>query len=364
VLPSLNALANDPKHGAKFSNAWGSETPYRRIPQGFNAPLSARPSQPNYLYLFSGSHQGVLPPWFVDTASPYRAKVASAHNGDRLERKIDNAPSGVGNQLIPPQMRPFATANLGAALRSAGKSFLSFSESLPHPLWNGVGDPIAKSDLYRRKHNPASNWIDYGAPITLKTVPADRQRFLLPIDVNLAFDASIDPQGRKWRGFVQDADGKPLGYEHLPHVSIVVPNEQHDAHSASLDDADAWLRKNIVPYAAWAVKHNSLLIVTFDEDGSTDTSQGDAYLYGRHPIATLFHGAGVKPGVYSERIDALNVLATVLNLHGLLPAFKDDFLLTCPEDRATCEREAANLRPVLDVFGAGAALEEIAPVQD
>lgn len=359
AMPFLNSLADDPRHGARFASAWASETPYRRIPTGFRAPLSARPSQPNYLYLFSGSHQGVLPAWFADPTSPYRGDALMAANGDRLPARLEDTRIGIGNRLVPAERRPFSTANLGAALLQGGKTFLSFSQSMPHPLWDGEGDIQPFADRYRRKHNPVINWIDLGAERTPRRIPENQRRFLLPVSVNLAFSSSVDPQGRRYRGFVEDEQGRPLGLDRLPTVSLVVPDEQHDAHSASLADADAWLQQNIGPYAAWAREHNSLLIVTFDEDGSTDSSQGDPYRTGRHTIATLFYGAGVRPGVYRERIDALNVLATVLHDQGLLDRFRADFLLTCPEDRATCEREHANLRPITDVFGQGEPLQEL-----
>lgn len=122
AMPFLNGLANDPQHGARFSSAYAAETPYRRIPAGFKGPLSARPSQPNYLYLFSASHQGVLPAWFADPTSPYRADVRMASNGDALPGKRDDQPAGIGNRLIPAERRPFSTANLGAALRCARRA--------------------------------------------------------------------------------------------------------------------------------------------------------------------------------------------------------------------------------------------------
>lgn len=364
ALPFLNGLARDPRHGARFPNAWAAETPYRRIPAGFEHPLSARPSQPNYLYLFSASNQGVLPDWFADPSSPYQGKAELTRNGDRLATPSADQPTGIGNQLIPTAHRPFATANLGASLRAGGRSFQSFAESLPHPTWDAEGDADPKLDLYRRKHNPAINWIALPGTARTSSIPAERRRFLLPPDVNLAFHTSTDPQGRRWRGFAEDADGRPLDFTQLPNVALVIPNEQHDAHSASLDAMDTWLKTNIGPYAEWATKHNSLLIVTFDEDGSTDSSQGDAYHFGRDRIATLFYGAGVKPGNYAERIDALNVLATILHNQGQLAGFRRDFALTCPDDAATCTRERANLRPILDVFGRGPALKEIQPVGD
>jgi hypothetical protein len=79
------------------------------------------PSQPNYLYLFSGSNQGV----------------------------IDND---------VPQNLPFTTPNLGASLRAKGLTFLGFAEDMPK-----VGSTDTSTGLYARKHNPWVNWQGTGA---------------------------------------------------------------------------------------------------------------------------------------------------------------------------------------------------------
>ena len=86
---------------------------------------------------------------------------------------------------------------------------------------------------------------------------------------------------------------------------------------------------------------------------------GTPYRTGIDPIVTLFHGPAGKviPGTYDERIDHLNVLATVLDRYGLLEEFKRDFLQAHQGPEA--ENEAANLRPIRDVFGEGAKLAPI-----
>jgi hypothetical protein len=352
-LPFVNALAKD---GALMTQAYFSQIPYGTVPRGYAAPLPSRPSQPNYLYLFSGHYQGMLPSWFQDPASPYTGTALNDAEGNRLPQPIHGTPTGIGNNLIPAGMRPFTTPNLGAALIAAGKTYASFSESLPHPHYDAPNDPSPIADLYRRKHNPTIDWIDFGG----RTVPADKRRFVLPVETNLGFTASADPvDGKRSRGFAVDAQGKPIGFDRLPTVSIVVPNEQHDLHSAGKPPGNAWLEANIKPYAEWARAHDSLLIVTFDEDGTTDRSHGEPYLTGMHPIVTLFYGppGKVVPGTYDERIDHLNVLATVLDRYGLLDAFKRDFLHA--HEGAEAARQAANLRPIRDVFGEGAKLSPI-----
>src|SRR5947209_11646687 len=77
------------------------------------------PSQPNYVALFSGSTQGLT---------------------------SDTTPTNV----------PFSTANLGAELIAAHKTFAGFSEALPSVGY--TGDNAGGSSGYYRKHNPWVNW--------------------------------------------------------------------------------------------------------------------------------------------------------------------------------------------------------------
>ena len=352
-LPYLNGLA---KQGALMTRAYFAQTPYGIVPAGYSARLPTRPSQPNYLYLFSGHHQGVLPSWFQDPASPYTGTAINDASGKRLPAPLSNTPIGIGNNVIPASMRPFTTPNLGAALIASGRSFASFSESLPYPRYDAAGDPSPVADLYRRKHNPAINWIGLGS----RSVSADQSKNVLPVESNLGFTETTDPHdGTRYRGFAVDAQGNRIGFDQLPTVSIVVPNEQHDMHSAGKPACDEWLETHIKPYADWARQHDSLLIVTTDEDGTTNASRGDPYMTGIDPITTFFYGPPDKviSGKYDERIDHLNVLATVLDRYGLLDAFKREFLQAHRGPEA--ENMAANLRPVLDVFGEGPALPPI-----
>jgi acid phosphatase len=99
----------------------------------------------------------------------------------------------------------------------------------------------------------------------------------------------------------------PTDFTTLPKVSIVVPNLTNDMHDGSITTGDNWARTNIGAYAQWAKTHNSLLIVTFDEDDSGHSNQ----------IFTAFYGQSVKVGNYSERITHYSVLRTIENLYGL-----------------------------------------------
>jgi acid phosphatase len=158
--------------------------------------------------------------------------------------------------------------NLAAALLAAGHSFVGYSEDLPAP-----GFPGCSSGAYARKHNP---WVNFGA---------------LPKTVNQPLTA-----------FPQDLS-------RLPTVSFVIPNLDNDMHDGTVAQGDRWLRTHLGAYADWSTAHNSLLIVTADED---DKSHGNR-------IATIITGAHVRPGRYGVRTDHYGVLATVLASYRLAP---------------------------------------------
>ena len=165
----------------------------------------------------------------------------------------------------------YTGANLAAELIKAGDSFGGYSEDLPAVGSAACYAPTALNALYARKHNPWANFSD------------------LPTSINMP-----------WTSF-------PSDYSTLPTVSVVVPNQVDDMHSASIQQGDTWLQKNMDGYVQWAKTHNSLLIVTWDEDDGSSSNQ----------IPTLFVGPMVKTGTYSETIDHYSILRTLEDLYSL-----------------------------------------------
>jgi phospholipase C len=163
----------------------------------------------------------------------------------------------------------FSANNLGNELRTAGLSYTSFSESMPSD-----GSTVCTSGTYARKHNPSVNFSD------------------LPATTNLRFT-----------NFPTTA----AGFASLPTVSLVDPNLQNDMHDGSIQTGDTWLRTHMDAYLQWAKTHNSLLVVTWDEDDSSQSNQ----------VPTLFAGAHIAAGSYSERITHYTVLRTVEDAYGL-----------------------------------------------
>jgi hypothetical protein len=177
----------------------------------------------------------------------------------------------------------FTTANLGQELIASGRTFAGYSESMPSDGYTGC-----TSGRYARKHNP---WVNFAN---------------VPASANLRYTRF------------------PTDYATLPTVSFVVPNLCDDMHDCGIATGDAWAKDHLDGYLSWAAQHNSLLVITFDEnDGSP-----------QNRILTLFAGAGVRPGVHAEPVDHYRVLRTLLDTYGL-----------------PCMGNACAATPITDVWG-------------
>ena len=171
---------------------------------------------------------------------------------------------GVTDDSCPHQL---TAANLGSELIAAGRSFAGYAEGLP-----ATGSPVCVIGGYARKHVPWANFSN---------VPA----------------ADSEP-------FVRFPAGD---YASLPTVSFVIPNLCHDMHDCPVATGDGWLRAHLGGYAAWAMTHHSLLIVTWDENDGSPGNQ----------IPTIFAGQQVRPGRYSQPITHYSVLRTLEDLYQL-----------------------------------------------
>ncbi|MEV4760842.1 alkaline phosphatase family protein [Micromonospora sp. NPDC049559] len=171
---------------------------------------------------------------------------------------------GVTNDDCPKNFT--GKANLGRQLIDAGRSFKGYSESMPSNGYTGCS-----SGEYRRKHN---GWVNFD------NVPAAS---------NLTF-ASF-----------------PTDYTKLPTVAFVSPNMCNDMHDCSISTGNSWLKSKLDGYAQWAKTHNSLLVVTFDEDSGSSVNQ----------IFTTFVGQHVAVGTYSNQINHYTVLRTIEAAYGL-----------------------------------------------
>ncbi len=163
----------------------------------------------------------------------------------------------------------FSTENLGSELTAAGLTFTGFSEDLP-----SAGSTVCTSGAYARKHSP---WINFTN---------------IPSSANQPFTAF------------------PTDFTTLPTISFVIPNLNDDMHDGTISQGDTWLQQHLNNYIQFAQTHNSLLIITWDEDDNSSSNQ----------IPTIFLGPMVKTGQFNEHITHFNVLRTLEDLYGLTHA--------------------------------------------
>ena len=195
----------------------------------------------------------------------------------------------------------FTTPSLGTQMQAAGRSIATYSESMPSDGYLGCS-----SGSYARKHNPTANWV-----------------------------ATQDVTNNKtFASFPSFAS--------LPAVSLVVPDLCNDMHDCSVATGDTWLENNMDAYVQWAKANNSLFILTWDENSGTSGNQ----------IATIFVGAGIVPGQYSEFINHYNVLHTIEATQGLPPigvdatVITDIFGITSPTTTTTTPPQRQPQRPL------------------
>ena len=171
---------------------------------------------------------------------------------------------------------PFTTPNLARQLMDAGFSFKTYSPDLPYVGFQGVA-----YGKYKRKHNPVCNWQGTG----LNQVPD-----------------SLNQPFTDW----------PSDFSKLPTISYVVPAEDSDMHDGTgnkpISDGDYWCANHLEAYKQWAMTHNSLLVITWDESNAISII---------NRIPTIFYGPMVKGGNYTKQETLYSQLRTFEDMYGL-----------------------------------------------
>lgn len=269
VLPEYSHIVLVIEENKYYSRVIGSkDAPFINnvlVKQGANLTrmyAEEHNSEGNYFWIFSGSNQNV---GFHD-ATPTR----------------NNNPE-----------YPFEAPNLGEQLIKAGYTFKGYAENLP-----AIGDAASRAHDYARKHVP---WISFG------NLPQGRTE---ATSCNLQFKQF------------------PKDFNNLPTVAIVIPNLIDDMHSGKrstrVKAGDTWLKDKLGKYYEWAKTHNSLLIVTWDENsdwshfnGLTNPASKDRDI--RNRIPTIIAGAHIRHGNYPEGrgVTHVNLLRTIEAIYGL-----------------------------------------------
>ena len=195
------------------------------------------------------------------------------------------SPLGVCDDRCIPT--PFTANNLGAALLATpGRSFAGYAEDLPKK-------PVCDLNGFAKRHCPWMLFSNVPASATL-----DLSKF-------------------------------PRDFRKLPTVSFVIPNVVHDMHdgkviAAEVRAGDRWLRRKLGAYARWAQTHNSLLIITWDEDSDENYKIECPAIIATAPpanrIPTIIAGDHVKRGSRSATAYSHHdLLRTILDMYGIAP---------------------------------------------
>jgi phosphatidylinositol-3-phosphatase len=164
--------------------------------------------------------------------------------------------------------------SLGGELLKNGLTFGGYAENLP-----SVGSTECKFGKYARRNAPWVNFAD---------VPPNLSRPLSQL---------------------------PCRYETLPTVSFVAPNNDNNMDDGSVATADRWLNNYFDSYVLWARTNNSLLIVTWAEDGKLFPHKTEPP---RNRVPMVVIGSMVKNGVVSTaQYTHLNLLRTIEEMYGL-----------------------------------------------
>ena len=207
----------------------------------------------------------------------------SAPNYGELFAGSDN---GIKDGVIPPA--PFTTPNLAAELRLNGYSFTGYAQSMPSIGYTGL-----TAGAYTRGHNPWVNWQNDAADASPNQIPSA---------INLPFTY-----------FPTTA----AGFAQLPTVSFVTPDNDNNMHNGStlaqrLSNGDNFIKNDLGAYYDWARTHNSLLVITADEDDRSLPAGN------YNQVPAIFAGANVRPGAtVSSSYTLHNILRTVEDMYAL-----------------------------------------------
>jgi phosphatidylinositol-3-phosphatase len=167
--------------------------------------------------------------------------------------------------------------NIFREINKAGMSWNVYADALP-----GFGFMGMFAGNYAKRHNPAVWYSDVANS-------PEQQQNVVPFT-----QFSVDVAARN-----------------LPDYSIIIPDLEDDAHNATPETADQWLKTNIGPLLDsqyFQAGENTVMFITFD-NGDND-QQGQVF--------TAVVGQNVIPGVkVNTPFQHENTLRTIMQLLGL-----------------------------------------------
>jgi phosphatidylinositol-3-phosphatase len=208
--------------------------------------------------------------------------------------------------------------NIADKLEEHGLTWKGYMDGMPSPCFHGDYSPLAPPpDPYQGDSNepPAFNYADRHNPF-------------------IYFPNIIENEARcKAHDVPYTQLAADLAADNLPTFSFITPDTCNDGHDAPCADgrpgglttADLWLSNEMPPLIDYLRSHNGLLIVTFDENGFSDTENIFCCRGGPGPlpgfggkIGLVAVGVGVTPGkVVHSDYDHMSLLRTLEDAFGM-----------------------------------------------
>ncbi len=146
--------------------------------------------------------------------------------------------------------------NLARQFIQYGRSWRVYAESLPYDGY--VGGSVYP---YVKDHNPFAYFSD---------VQSSQRYNIVRLEQHWLSDVAAGT---------------------LPQFSFIVPNQLHNAHDGTKAQCDTWLKSNLASLLqSPEFQKDGILIITFDEAYSTDTTHGGGH------VLTVIAGPDVKSG--------------------------------------------------------------------
>ncbi|MFD4761079.1 alkaline phosphatase family protein [Streptomyces sp. NPDC058439] len=218
---------------------------------------------------------------------------------------------GYDDILNNPSTKPQDQVPYIKSLEAQGASFTN-SYGITHPSLPNYYSLLSASDIVKTNDYPEPSSVDTdNLPNQLVThgyTFADYANQAKPTQwlrykTTPGTAGNLNPMDKRQEQFPTTQ----AGFENLPTVSFYVGNGQQSMHDGTLAQGDAFIKKTFDSYIQWARTHNSLFVLTWDEDDFTPSNH----------IPTIMVGPMAKAGEYSERITHYNVLKTLLDMYGL-----------------------------------------------
>ena len=233
-----------------------------------------------------------------------------------------------------PQALQAGGRNLGDQLETAGQTWRSYQDGATTPCFHG---PYAAGDT---SPDPYQGHSTSGAKNY-----ADRHNPFLYFPDVVGDPARCAAHQRPFTDLASD-----LKRGSLPSFSFIAPDTCNDGHDnpcagstvGGLTTADAFLKAHVPALLDYLAKHNGLLVLNFDEDGSSASTDPSQYAC---PTCASF-GAGGRTGavLVSPRLPQGATVSTSYDHVSLLRTIEDGFGIS--EHLGMADRAA----PMTDAF--------------